>query len=225
MIRYNHLTLPPAVNVMVSPERLDGLQRSWVNLLAPFGVTPAAAYPAFDRLVEAYSEPHRHYHTLEHVGEVLRVVSRQRGGPVVLLAVWYHDAVYDPKAKDNEAKSADLAERELATLGLPAEVVKHVGDLVRSTAHFDAANFVGPDFDILHDADLAILGAAEIRYARYAADIRKEYDWVPDADYRAGRRKVLEAFLSRERIYRTDGLFTEGEEAARRNMAAERDQS
>ncbi len=206
---------------MVSPERLDLMQRSWVNLLAAFGVTPAAAYPPFDRLVEAYSEPHRHYHNLEHVGEVLRVVGRLKGGAAVQLAVWYHDAVYDPTAKDNEAKSAELAERELAALGVPAEVVKHVGDLVRSTAHFDATNFEGPDFDILHDADLAILGAAEQRYARYAADIRKEYAWVPDADYRAGRRQVLESFLSRPRIYRTDVMFAEGEEAARRNMTAE----
>lgn len=206
---------------MVSPERLDLMQRGWVNLLAPFGVMPAVAYPAFDRLVEAYSEPHRHYHTLEHVGEVLRVVGRLKGEPAVLLAVWYHDAVYDSKAKDNEEKSAELAERELATLGFTEEVTKHVGDLVRSTAHFDATSFTGPDFDILHDADLAILGASETRYARYAADVRKEYDWVSEADYRAGRRKVLDSFLSRERIYRTEVMFVEGEEAARRNMQAE----
>lgn len=206
---------------MISPERLDLMQRSWVNLLAPFGVTPAAAYPAFDRLVEAHAEPHRHYHTPEHVGEVLRVVGRLKGGPAVQLAAWYHDAVYDPKAKDNEAKSAELVERELAALGLPAEVEKHVGDLVRSTAHFDGTAFTGPDFDTLHDADLAILGASEVRYARYAADIRKEYAWVPEADYRVGRRTVLEGFLARQRIYRTEVMVAEGEEAARRNMAWE----
>lgn len=206
---------------MVSPERLDAMQRSWVNLLAPFGVTPTAAYPPFDRLVEAHSEPHRHYHTLEHVGEVLRVVGRLKGGPAVQLAVWFHDAVYDPKAKDNEAKSAELAEQELTALGLSAEVVQHVADLVRSTAHFNGRSFSGPDFDIMHDADLAILGASEARYARYAADVRKEYACVPDADYRAGRRKVLEAFLARERIYRTEVMFAEGESAARRNMQAE----
>lgn len=206
---------------MISPERLDALQRSWVNLLAQFQVTPAAVYPPFDRLVAAHAELHRHYHTLEHVGEVLRVVGRLGGGPAVQLAAWFHDAVYDPKAKDNEARSAELAERELAGLGLPAEVVKHVSDLVRSTAHFDAVSFSGPEFDVMHDADLAILGASETRYARYAADVRKEYAWVPEADYRAGRTKVLESFLTRERIYRTEALFAEGEEAARQNMRAE----
>jgi predicted metal-dependent HD superfamily phosphohydrolase len=212
---------------MISPERLDLMQRGWVNLLAPFGVTPAAAYPAFDTLVEAYSEPHRHYHTLEHVGEVLRVVGRLSAGlsladvSALQLAVWYHDAVYDPKAKDNEQRSADFAEMQLLPLINNGTIRKRVMTLVESTAHFDPRNYSGSDFDTLHDADLAILGASEVRYARYAADIRKEYAWVPEADYRAGRRKVLESFLGRERIYRTEVMFAEGEEAARRNMRGE----
>ncbi|MEO2091853.1 MAG: hypothetical protein ABGY75_20560, partial [Gemmataceae bacterium] len=184
-------------------------------------VDPAATYPPFDRLVAAHAEPHRHYHTLEHVGEVLRVAGRLGGGPAVSLAAWYHDAVYDPKAADNEARSAESAERELTALGLPADAVAKVGDLVRSTAHFAAESFHGPDFDILHDADLAILAAAEVRYRRYADDVRREYAWVPEADYRAGRMRVLEAFLTRERFFRTPVLFAEGEEAARRNLRAE----
>ena len=206
---------------MISPERLDLMQRGWVGLLRPFGVEPAAAYPPFDRLAAAHAGPHRHYHTLEHVGEVLRVAGRLHGGPAVQLAAWFHDAVYDPKARDNEARSAELAERELAALGLPADVVAKVADLVRSTAHFAAESFHGPEFDTLHDADLAILAAAEPRYRRYADDVRKEYAWVPDADYRAGRTKVLEAFLARERIFRTPVMVEEGEEAARRNLRAE----
>lgn len=213
---------------MISPERLDALQRGWVNLLAPFGVEPAAAYPAFDRLVAAYSEPHRHYHTLEHVAEVLRVVGRLSSPlgaadrAAVQLAVWYHDAVYDPKAKDNEARSAAFADWELTSLINHGAIRKQVIMLVESTAHFDPTQYhVGPTFDALHDADLAILGASEVRYARYAVDVRREYTWVPEADYRSGRRKVLEGFLSRPRIFRTDVMFAEGEAAARRNMTAE----
>ena len=210
---------------MVSPERLDALQRTWVWLLQSDGVEPVAAYPVFDRLVAAHSEPHRHYHTLEHVGEVLRVVGRLGAGlsnlRAVQLAAWFHDAVYDPKAKDNEARSAELAERELVTLGLPSDTVKQVSDLIRSTAHFSGEDFAGPEFDALHDADLAILGAAEARYRRYADDVRKEYAWVPDADYRVGRTKVLESFLNRPHIYRTEVMRAEGDEPARRNLREE----
>jgi predicted metal-dependent HD superfamily phosphohydrolase len=210
---------------MISPERLDALQWAWIGLLQSYEVEPATVYPVFDRLVAAHAEPHRHYHTLEHVGEVLRVIGRLgRLAPnlrAVQLAAWFHDAVYDPRAKDNEARSADWAERELTTLGLPADDVSQVVNLVRSTAHFDGEQFSGPDFDVLHDADLAILGAAEARYRRYADDVRKEYAWVQDADYRTGRTKVLQSFLARSHIYRTDLMREEGEAAARRNMAEE----
>jgi predicted metal-dependent HD superfamily phosphohydrolase len=210
---------------MISPERLDGLQRAWVGLVGGYGVPPAAAYPVFDRLVEAHAESHRHYHTLEHVAEVLRVVGRLgryvANGSTVQLAVWFHDAVYDPRAKDNEARSADLASRELGELGLPADVVTRVYELVLSTAHLSGGGASGPDADVLHDADLAILAAAEQRYRRYADDVRKEYAWVPDADYRAGRTNVLRMFLDRPQVFRTDLMREEGEEAARRNMTAE----
>ena len=74
---------------------------------------------------------------------------------------------------------------------------------------------------MLLDADLAILGAAPQRYARYAADIRKEYSWVPEADYRAGRAAVLERFLASPRIYQTPLMFDEGEQSARANLRAE----
>ncbi|HVL11359.1 MAG TPA: hypothetical protein VM529_02255, partial [Gemmata sp.] len=94
---------------MISPERLDAMQGQWVRLLAPFGVAPAAAYPPFDALVAAYSAPGRHHHTLEHLAEMFRVAGRlapQTDDPAaVQLAIWFHDAVYDPRAKDNEARS------------------------------------------------------------------------------------------------------------------------
>lgn len=213
---------------MISPERLDGLQRSWVGLLGGFGVTPAAAYPVFDRLAEMHAEPHRHYHTLEHVGEVLRVAGRLSRYATdlraVQLAAWFHDAVYDPRATDNEARSADVAGRELTALGLPADAVTRVADLVLSTAHLSGEVVSGPDADVVHDADLAILAAADTRYRRYADDVRREYAWVPDADYRVGRMRVLRKFLDRPFVFRTALMREEGEAAARRNMGGEIEQ-
>lgn len=205
---------------MISPERLSAMQGQWVRLLGEFDVPVADAYPPFDRLVAAYSEPHRHYHTLEHLGEMFRVVGRLpvTDRPAVQLAVWYHDAVYDPKATDNEERSSDWAERDLKAWGVPQWAA--VQGLILATKH-TAAEPDTPDASAFLDADLAILGSAEVRYQRYAADIRREYDWVPDNAYRAGRRAVLEGFLTRERIYRTDTMREEGEAAARRNLTAE----
>lgn len=206
---------------MVSPERVQALQGQWVRLLDGFGVSIDAAHASFDQLVEAYSEPHRNYHTLEHLVEVLRVVGRLAVAdrPAVQLAVWYHDAVYDPKASDNEEQSSDWADRDLRGFLVPDATRETVRTLILATKHTDAP--AGPDAAAFLDADLAILGAAEARYARYAADIRKEYEWVPAEQYRAGRRAVLEGFLKRERIYRTAVMFEEGEAAARRNLGWE----
>ncbi len=199
------------------------MQGRWVRLLATWGVAPADAYPVFDRLVATYAEPHRHYHTLEHLGEVFRVVGRLGGTPAVELAVWFHDAVYDPRAADNEARSADLVGEWLTPLGLPPGVLRRAAELVRSTAHLSTES-TPSDAEVLalRDADLAILGASEVRYRRYAADIRREYAQVSDADYWQGRVAVLEAFLRRNAIFHHPLMAAEGENAARRNLLAER---
>jgi len=211
---------------MISPERLDAMQNGWVRLLDRFGVAPADAYPTFDLLVAAYTAPERHYHTLEHLGEMFRVAGRlaaHTDDPVaVQLAIWFHDVVYDPRAKDSEARSADLAISALASLGLPSKTIEKVARLVRATAHL-VGSYPPPDRDtaVLLDADLAILGGSEERYRRYASDIRREYAFVSDADYCAGRAKVLRMFLARPRLFLHDVLVEEGEERARANLTAE----
>jgi predicted metal-dependent HD superfamily phosphohydrolase len=202
------------------------MQANWVKLLGNFGIEPAAAYPPFDALVAAYSAPERHYHNLEHLGEMFRVVGRlaaHTDDPLaVQLAIWFHDVVYDPRAKDNEAHSAALAAEMLSPLGIPAATIDRVARLVNATAHLAPAEPTADrDTAVLLDADLAILGAAEERYRRYAADIRKEYAFVPDADYRKGRAAVLRLFLARPRIFVNQLLFEEGEARARANLAAE----
>jgi predicted metal-dependent HD superfamily phosphohydrolase len=211
---------------MTSPDRLDALKQNWRKLLARYAVAPAAAAPPFDLLVAAYTSADRHYHTLEHLDEVFRVAGRLATittDPAPLhLAIWFHDAVYDPRAKDNEPRSADLAVDLLGPIGVPASVLERVVRMIRATAHRPADPPPGDrDTSILLDADLAILGAPEERYARYAADVRKEYAWVPEGDYRKGRAAVLGALLARPRIYCNDLLFQEIEWRARANLRAE----
>ncbi|MBA4063602.1 MAG: hypothetical protein C0501_07795 [Isosphaera sp.] len=211
---------------MISPERLESMQKDWVRLLERYNVSAADAYPAFDVLAAAYSAPDRYYHNLEHLTDVFRVLGRLAPGvadpPALQLAAWFHDAVYDPRARDNEARSGELAVDLLGPVGVPASVLVRVVRLVRATAHLSTAEPPGDrDTAALLDADLAILGAAEDRYRRYAADIRREYAFLPDADYRAGRRAVLERFLARPRLFAHQVVFEEGEARAKANLAAE----
>jgi predicted metal-dependent HD superfamily phosphohydrolase len=211
---------------MVSPERVESMQQAWIKLLERYGVKAEHAYPVFDVLISAYSAPERHYHNLEHLSEMFRVVGRLAPSiddpPAVQLAVWFHDAVYDPRAKDNEARSGELAVDLLGPIGVPASTIERVVRLVRATSHLDS-NDPPPDRDTaaILDADLAILGSAEERYNRYAGEIRKEYAWVPEQEFRKGRSAALQKFMARPRIYNHPLLFEEGEVQARKNLSAE----
>lgn len=130
------------------------------------------------------------------------------------LAAWLHDLIYDSKASDNEERSAEFAERLCEKLSIPED--RLVASLILKTKTHDAGEDV--DARVLIDADLAILGAGEPIYRDYAEKIRQEYAWVPEAEYRKGRRQVLENFLDRTTIYH---FLRHLEEPARRNLAAE----
>jgi predicted metal-dependent HD superfamily phosphohydrolase len=198
----------------------------WLNLLLPLGAAGAAAGRAFDDVARHYRSPGRHYHTLSHVVTVLDTIDRLCGPgaapPALLLAAWLHDVVYDPRAADNEERSADYARALRGPLGLDGTLVEETARLILLTrTHQAAADDAAGK--VLLDADLAVLGAAPVEYDCYAAAIRREYAWVPDAAYRRGRTAVLERFLSRLRLFQTASLFAEAERQARRNLRRELD--
>lgn len=177
-----------------------------------------------ERLLRRYAEPHRRYHTVEHLTEVLRAIDRNSGEDSfeIELAAWYHDAIYDPAAPQgqNEAASADLAARELRALGVEAPRVDEVRRLVMLTAGHEVA----PDDRngiALADADLGILGAESPRYRRYVADVRAEYAHVADDAWRIGRASVLRTFLDRPRIYLGAAAHQRLDERARTNLGEE----
>ena len=177
-------------------------------------------------LLGRYGEPHRAYHDASHLAEVLTAVELLADHaddlPVVVAAAWWHDAVYDVRATPgrNEADSAELAERVLGGWSVEPRRVARVGALVRMTAAHDPA-LGDRDGELLSDADLAVLAAAPERYARYVADVRREYAHVPDADFAAGRTEVLRELLAHDRLYRTPEGAERWEQAARDNLARE----
>ena len=198
------------------------MARSWDDLIARCGGAGAAGL--FVRLAGAYAETGRHYHDLRHIAHVLDILREHGQEPCRLelleLAAWFHDVVYDPRARDNEERSAELAVQALSTLRLAAEDISRVAALIRMTCHHRAPPDDG-DAQLLLDADLAILGAPAEQYNDYARAIRQEYAWVPDADYRAGRRTVLAGFLVRPAIFGTPQLHDLLEAPARRNLVLE----
>jgi predicted metal-dependent HD superfamily phosphohydrolase len=175
-------------------------------------------------LLARYAEPARSYHNLTHLDEVLRNVDEladvAQAPDVVRLAAWFHDAVYDPRAADNEERSADLAQSMLAAMRVDDGLVAEVARLVRLTAGHDPAED-DPDGAVLCDADLAILASDKSRYAAYAAGVRAEYAHVPDGDFAQGRAAVLRQLLGQRSLFRTPTAHAAWEAAARTNVTAE----
>ena len=177
------------------------------------------------QLRDAYAEPHRHYHDIRHIEACLVELAAvdgltADGRKILEYAIWWHDAVYDPTRADNEERSAVLAERDLAQLGVDAVTRATVARLIRATRDHKVAphDRLGA---LLVSIDLSILGQPAAEYDGYAAAIRAEYAHVADAAFRAGRAAVLRRFLAAPAIY-PDAEFRRRYEAqARANIARE----
>lgn len=178
---------------------------------------------AWARLLQRWSEPHRRYHGVRHLGAVLLFVeefaAHATDPDAVRLAAWYHDAIYDPRATDNEECSAVLAENELAALGVPGDRVAESARLVRLTADHEPAEG-DRNGELLNDADLLVLASPPEAYVAYVNAVREEYAHVSDSDFRAGRTAVLESLMKTPRLFRLDQLSSL-EPAARHNINAE----
>ena len=176
----------------------------------------------FDVLATHYAEPHRHYHTSQHIVECLAEFDFARHlashPTAVELALWFHDAIYDTRATDNEEQSAALAEQCLADAGAHPDLILAVHDLVLVTKTHDPAKHL--DAPLLVDVDLSILGQPEDRFWEYEAQVRQEYAWVPEDVFCTKRAEIIERFLARDRIYATEWFFQTREKQARSNLQA-----
>jgi len=166
-----------------------------------------------DRLLTAYSTG-RGYHDVLHLSEVLERIAElgEADNTEVMLAAWFHDAVYDD-AGDNEERSARLAESELEHAGEVARLVRLTEDHRPEPGDHNGA--------VLCDADLAILAAPRERYEEYADGVRQEYAAYDDATFAAGRIAILQALLAKPTLFHTAYARTHWEPAARANVAAE----
>ena len=194
-------------------------REQWRETWSLFGAAPPEKL--FHELVARYSEPHRFYHTLQHMRECFSVLAGAshlaRRLIEVQLAVWFHDAVYDTRAHDNEEQSAYWAEESLIAEGVDSDVAVAVGKLVLATKHTVVPE--AEDAKLLVDVDLSILGATEPGFTEYERQIRQEYGWVAEDVFRQRRADILVLLLNRSSIYGTGWFASRLEEQARKNLA------
>ena len=201
----------------------------------PYALPGMPVLPEAQRqaLEAAYAVPARAYHSFAHVGEVMRQVAGVAQGPgwaqprEVWLAALYHDAIYEPGARDNEARSAALAREAIARwlpdAGIDAGRVARLIELTARHGQFAPGDFPadaqGDDTRRFLDCDMAILGATPAAFDAYDRAIAAEYRGrVPGWLYRINRRRFLAALLRRERIYLSDDFHARLDAAARANL-------
>jgi predicted metal-dependent HD superfamily phosphohydrolase len=189
---------------------------------APLALSFDCPAPLLERLRARYGEPHRHYHTWEHVLACLDARRRMTEAslPEVDLALLFHDAVYEPLAHDNEARSARLLVEEGRRAWMHERLLSRAAALVEATKHDSGSALDSEEACIVVDADLSILGADSGAFERYEQRVRREYALVGDEAYAAGRAGILRALLARPTVYSTHRGQRLWEAQARRNLEA-----
>lgn len=209
------------------------LMRAWESLLP--GHTALG-----EDLLARYEQPHRKYHTSVHLSEMLTALKtlyeqHHTATPrAVLLAAWFHDAVYEANPGEDEAASADLARTTLTPLAstgfLTNREVTAIAHLIELTASHQLADGIEEytsgaltraDAAFFLDADLAILAADSPRYTRYVAGVRAEYAHYTLDAFTRGRAAILQGFLNRTAIYASDTAHLLWDAPARLNLRTE----
>lgn len=174
----------------------------------------------FLQVFNRYSEPSRYYHTPKHLLDCLKefkAIEKLAKSPFAIAsALWFHDVVYDTRAKDNETRSGDYMRRVLLDLGVSSHFVNSINRVILVTDHKTPIENI--DEALAVDVDLSILGKPEEVFSDYNQNIRKEYLWVPEDQYKSGRKQVLRSFLDRHQIYQTKQFRQKYEEGARINL-------
>jgi pantetheine-phosphate adenylyltransferase len=146
------------------------------------------------KFTEAYSQPHRYYHTWKHIEDMIMdlVDSPQAtkdnfvDGKLIIAAV-YHDFVYDPKAKDNEQKSANEFLKDWKGSDDDGKLIYSI---IMDTATHKPTSELSEQFIKL---DLNIFTKSLTDILEYNKQIFKEYQFADWTKYHDGRLDVLNA--------------------------------
>jgi predicted metal-dependent HD superfamily phosphohydrolase len=203
----------------VVPSSVSALRERFTALLRRLGATRDGTAIG-EALLAAWSAPERSYHDLRHLDDCLAQLDRAEAEPttrdLVEAALWFHDAVYDPRAGDNEERSAAWAEEALTAAGVRPDRARRVAGLVRLTAgHGPADDLAGR---LMCDIDLSVLGRPVEPFESYERRVRAEYAWMPDSAWRAGRARVLEQLLRRDPLFQTPSFQRRYGPQARANL-------
>jgi predicted metal-dependent HD superfamily phosphohydrolase len=195
----------------------------FVSISRILGLNESKSVQLYESITKAYSEPHRHYHTIKHIYKMFESIKFYVGNStkysLLFLSCLYHDVVYDTHSGTNEEDSFKKLEIDFSNYLLADEILECKNLILATKKHELIENYY--EFQIFLDSDLLILGSDTDVYNNYSIAIRKEYHWVEEKIYKKERAKVLENFLNRDTIYYSDIFKHKHESKARENLLAE----
>lgn len=199
------------------------IKSTYTELLEEYEVNSTSVEKLWNEIITNYSEKTRHYHNLEHLEDLLSQLKSVKeeidNWKVILFTLFYHDIIYKSTKKDNEEKSAEIASKRMAEIGVKRNYIQLCYDQIIATKSHKESH--STDINFFTDADLSILGRTPSKYKTYCSNIRKEYSIYPDSIYNRGRKKVINHFLSMNKIFKTDEFYDRYEEQAIFNLQQE----
>lgn len=202
---------------------MEKLRSIWNELASGYTVNKQLIASLWEEIAEKYADRNRHHHNISHISYMIEQAMSYKSEIInfdaVLFAIFYHDIIYSNKRNDNEEKSANLAVDRMRNIGVPSEMITKCRDLILATKEHKENG--DNDTNYLLDFDLAVLGEEPKTYQEYVKNIRKEHSIYPDFLYKKGRRKVLNHFLSQDRIFKSSIFYNKYEKQARENLTIE----
>ncbi|MFW9972282.1 MAG: hypothetical protein ACFFDF_19005 [Candidatus Odinarchaeota archaeon] len=216
----------------------------WKDLVSKYSNDLDFIEKLYKIIEKRYISSNRAYHNLDHINlllsEVKRFKNRIDDYDSVLFAIWFHDIIYNPQRENNEERSAKYAKRFLVKINYEKTRIQKVQDLIekldgewirkgekefilRTKDHSIRNGTEDKDIKLFLDLDLLILGMKREEFIKYAKNIRKEYEFVPDDIYNKERKKILNKYLNSQFIYKTKKFRELYEKQARRNIKFEID--
>ncbi len=184
--------------------------------------TPLISQEIFTYIKECYSQTGRYYHTLQHIEECLEhslAIQHNISNPTaMLLAVLFHDIIYNPQADNNEERSA-IEAKTLLKNGYSEKELAKIESLILVTKH--PSPITNQDEAYMVDIDCAIFGSSESRYREYCKQVRMEYHQFSDSDFLKGRKAFLTTMLSQENLYHTTYFQSHYTKIALKNISSE----
>ncbi|XP_013406972.1 prolyl 3-hydroxylase OGFOD1 [Lingula anatina] len=214
--------------IVDSESKHDGiLEQVWQRIVG----SSEQAMTLLPDIIDCYSESHRHYHTIHHIINMLKLWSSHqqhlKQPLLVALAVIFHDVIYDPKRDDNEERSAEFFKKFAREMRLPSEESELVSGWIvltkshKTPVHATPGFYGKEDWHYLLDFDMAVLGWPDEDYEKYSDQIRQEYIHIPSEHFNSRRVQVLQSFLQIPNIYATKEFRDKFEVQARKNIQEE----